>query len=156
RRRQAFAMAQQQLAGAKADLDLLNSGAWEADKVVARAAIDQAEAQMQTVKTEIERTIVRASVAGEVLQVNVRPGEYVGSTPGQGFIVLGNVDRLHVRVDVDEHDIPRFRSGASAWANPRGDAKQRHRLSFVRVEPFVIPKKSLTGNTGERVDTRVL
>jgi hypothetical protein len=26
----------------------------------------------------------------------------------------------------------------------------------VRVEPFVVPKKSLTGDTTERVDTRVL
>jgi hypothetical protein len=26
----------------------------------------------------------------------------------------------------------------------------------VRVEPFVIPKKSLTGDNTERVDTRVL
>jgi hypothetical protein len=29
-------------------------------------------------------------------------------------------------------------------------------LNFVRVEPFVIPKKSLTGDNTERVDTRVL
>jgi hypothetical protein len=29
-------------------------------------------------------------------------------------------------------------------------------LSFVRVEPFVVPKRSLTGENTERVDTRVL
>jgi hypothetical protein len=29
-------------------------------------------------------------------------------------------------------------------------------LKFVRVEPYVIPKKSLTGDSTERVDTRVL
>ena len=29
-------------------------------------------------------------------------------------------------------------------------------LEFVRFEPYVIPKKSLTGDTTERVDTRVL
>ena len=46
--------------------------------------------------------------------------------------------------------------GAKARANPRGDANQFHQLSFVRIEPFVVPKKSLTGNTGERIDTRVL
>ncbi|MFN9739877.1 MAG: hypothetical protein ACK59R_15320, partial [Pseudomonadota bacterium] len=27
---------------------------------------------------------------------------------------------------------------------------------FVRFEPLVIPKRSLTGNSAERVDTRVL
>lgn len=158
RRRQAYEMAQQQELAAKADLQLLKSGAWEADKAVARAAIVQAEAQLEMVKTEIERTIVRASVAGEVLQVNVRPGEYVSNVPGQGqsYVVLGNVTQLHVRIDIDEHDIPRYKIGSSAQANPRGDANQFHKLSFVRIEPFVVPKKSLTGNTGERIDTRVL
>lgn len=158
RRRQAYEMAQQQELASKADLELLLSGAWEADKAVTRAAIAQAEAQLQMVNTEIERTIVRASVAGEVLQVNVRPGEYVSNMSGQGqaYVVLGNVTQLHVRVDIDEHDIPRYREGAKAQANPRGDAKQFHQLSFVRLEPFVVPKRSLTGNTGERIDTRVL
>lgn len=155
-RQKAFEMAQQQLAAAKADLRLLQSGAWEEDKILARAAITQAEAQLNMVKTEIDRTIVRASVTGEVLQVNVRPGEYVSAAPGQTFIILGNVGKLHIRVDIDEYDIPRFQPGALARANPRGDAKQQHSLTFVRIEPFVIPKRSLTGNTGERVDTRVL
>lgn len=158
RRRQAFQMAQQQDMAAKADLKLLMAGAWDADKVVAQAAIEQAKAQLQMVETEIERTIVRAPIAGEVLQVNVRPGEYVASSPGMGqaFIVLGNVTQLHVRVDIDEHDIPRFKTGANARANPRGDANQFYPLHFVRVEPFVVPKRSLTGSTGERIDTRVL
>jgi HlyD family secretion protein len=29
-------------------------------------------------------------------------------------------------------------------------------LTFVRIEPYVVPKKSLTGENTERVDTRVL
>ena len=29
-------------------------------------------------------------------------------------------------------------------------------LTFVRIEPYVVPKKSLTGDNSERVDTRVL
>ena len=29
-------------------------------------------------------------------------------------------------------------------------------LTFVRIEPYVVPKKSLTGDNTERVDTRVL
>ncbi len=29
-------------------------------------------------------------------------------------------------------------------------------LTFVRVEPLVVPKRSLSGGVSERVDTRVL
>lgn len=155
-REQAFQQARSRLAKAKAELDLLKAGAWSFDKLVAAAAVTQAKAQVEQVRTEIERLVVRALVDGEVLQLNVRPGEFVGAPATQALVVLGNVDRLHVRVDVDEHDIPRFRPGQSARATLRGNASTSYPLTFVRVEPYVVPKKSLTGDNTERVDTRVL
>lgn len=38
----------------------------------------------------------------------------------------------------------------------RGDTEQEIALRFERLEPYVIPKRSLTGDAMERVDTRVL
>ena len=38
----------------------------------------------------------------------------------------------------------------------RGNPEISFPLQFVRVEPYVIPKRSLTGQNTERVDTRVL
>ena len=38
----------------------------------------------------------------------------------------------------------------------RGEASHSYDLRFVRVEPYVIPKKNLTGESTERIDTRVL
>ncbi|HWC89944.1 MAG TPA: hypothetical protein VG433_09820, partial [Pirellulales bacterium] len=56
----------------------------------------------------------------------------------------------------DEHDIPRFQPGLAAKAALRGSPQEVYPLKFVRVEPYVVPKKSLTGDNTERVDTRVL
>ena len=39
---------------------------------------------------------------------------------------------------------------------PRGNLQEKYLLEFVRIEPFVVPKKSLSGSNSERVDTRVL
>jgi multidrug resistance efflux pump len=156
RRTQAFRMAREQLVKAEADLALVKAGAWEPDKAVARASVEQARSQVEQTRTDIERLTVRALVDGEVLQVNVRPGEFVGAPAGQALVVLGSVKRMHVRVDVDEHDIPRFQPGAIARAALRGDPNRTFALGFVRVEPYVVPKKSLTGDNTERVDTRVL
>jgi multidrug resistance efflux pump len=156
RREMAYRVAKEQLARARADYNLLKAGAWEPDKAVARAAVTQAKAQIEQTRTDLDRLVVRALVDGEVLQVNVRPGEFVGAPPSQALIILGSVNRLHVRVDIDEHDIPRFRRGAPARAVLRGEPAREFRLSFVRVEPYVVPKKSLTGDNTERVDTRVL
>jgi hypothetical protein len=38
----------------------------------------------------------------------------------------------------------------------RGNPELKVELEFVRFEPLVVPKKSLTGDATERVDTRVL
>ncbi len=155
-RREALAAAEATLARATADLDLLRAGSWEYDRDVTKAALARAEADAAKIEVEIDRLVPRALVAGRVLQVNVRPGEFVGTPPNQPLVILGNIDRLHVRVDIDEYDIPRFRKEASAVAVPRGSLQEEYPLSFVRVEPFVVPKKSLTGDATERVDTRVL
>jgi hypothetical protein len=96
-------------------------------------------------------------VVAEVLQVNVRLGEFVGAPPATAaLVVLGNVNLLHVRVDIDEYDIHRFRADAAARASLKGQPRTCFPLRFVRVEPYVVPKKSLTGDNTERVDTRVL
>jgi multidrug efflux pump subunit AcrA (membrane-fusion protein) len=155
-KQQAVRFAEASVGKAQADLDLLEAGSWRYDMDVTRAAVKRAEAEAEKIETELDRLVVRALVAGRVLQVNVRPGEFVGTPPNQPLVVLGNIATLHVRVDIDEYDIARFDQAAPATAFPRGNLQERYPLEFVRVEPFVVPKKSLTGDTTERVDTRVL
>jgi hypothetical protein len=38
----------------------------------------------------------------------------------------------------------------------RGDNTRAFPLQFVRVQPYVVPKRSLSGDNAERVDTRVM
>lgn len=157
KRRYAVEAAEARLARAKADLLLLEAGSWEADVAVAEADVARAEAEAQAARVEIDRLTVRTFTPGEVLQVNVRPGEYAQSgTLAQPLILLGNLDKLHVRVDIDENDAWRFTPGAPAVAYLRGHPETRTDLRFEYVEPYVIPKRSLTGDSTERVDTRVL
>jgi multidrug resistance efflux pump len=123
----------------------------------AAAQVAAASAQVKSVETQIERSTVRAPIDGEVLQVKIHVGEYapagVTVTP---LVLLGRLKPLNIRVDVDEHEAWRVNPGAKAVATVRGNADLRTPVSFVRFEPFVLPKKSLTGDSTERVDTRVL
>jgi len=155
-KRYLYEAAQQQVAEAEADFALLKAGAWEPDKEVARQAIREAKAEGERIRTEIERAIVRAPVDGEVLQVNVRKGQTVGLGDNSPLVILGNTRELHIRVDVDEHDIPRLRTDTPATAFARGAAAQPVKLAFQRVEPYVIGKRALSGSNTERIDTRVL
>jgi multidrug efflux pump subunit AcrA (membrane-fusion protein) len=157
RRRLAYEAAQARLAEARTALALLKAGAWAADVTVAKTEVAQASAQLKAVETDIERLTVRAPITGVILQNKVRLGQFAQCGPlNAPLMILGGVDPLNVRVDVNEEDAWRVRAGAPAVASPRGEGLQRIPLDFVRFEPYVIPKISLTGDSTERVDTRVL
>jgi HlyD family secretion protein len=126
--------------------------------VIDEAALELAKAQVHQVNLEIERRTVRALVSGQILQIKTHLGEFApGGAVNPPLMLLGKgAPQLHVRVDIDENDAWRLRTGALAVAFVRGNPELKTPLQFVRIEPYVIPKVSLTGQTTERTDTRVL
>ena len=123
----------------------------------AKARVLQAQSQVEAVETTLERLNVRAPMDGEILQVNIRPGEFAMAGPtSTPMLVMGNLDQLHVRVDIDENDAWRFRPNGKAVAYLRGNRDFSTPLTLAYVEPYVVPKRSLTGDSTERVDMRVL
>lgn len=133
------------------------------DVAVARAQLAASKAQLVSADTAlqriallIERLTVRSPRDGSILQVNVRTGEYAATSPKSPAMIVGDIDKLQIRADIDEQNAIRVRPGQAAFAYLKGDPKVTFPLEFVRVEPYVIPKVSLTGASTERVDTRVL
>jgi HlyD family secretion protein len=134
----------QDVAVAKADLD------------AAKAQIVASEAAVTATNLLLDKLTVRAPRDGTILQVNTRVGEYASTQPKLAPIVLGDLATLQVRCDIDEQNAPKVRSDQPAKAFVKGDSLNSIDLTFVRIDPFVIPKQSLTGGSTERVDTRVL
>ncbi|MDB6121178.1 MAG: Secretion protein HlyD family protein [Pedosphaera sp.] len=120
------------------------------------ADIKAMEAQVESTKTTLDILMVRAPRDGTILQLNVREGEYAGTTPTEPLMILGETEKLQIRADVDEQNAPLVMANQPAIAFLKGDTKNPIPLRFVRIEPFVVPKRSLTGDSAERVDTRVL
>jgi len=168
-RQAAVQVAQAQVSGAQYEYDVDTSLSTEAVGSVnestkeryalrvAEAQLAQAEAELAASKTALDRLTVRAPLDGKVLQLNVRIGEYAMTGPLQEPLLLfGATSPLHIRTNVDENDAWRLYAGAAAIGYLRGNRAISTPLKFVRFEPYVIPKKSLTGDSSERVDTRVL
>lgn len=129
----------------------------EAKRETARAEMARVRAEIEATETEIREHSVCSPIHGQVLQVNIHSGEYaMAGISNEPLILLGDTSVLHVRVDIDENDAWRFNPKGKAVAVLRGNAEVQFPLHFVRVEPYVLPKRSLTGETTERVDTRVL
>jgi HlyD family secretion protein len=152
--------AEAELERAEADLARLRRGAWEHDLRIAACEHDEARAKLELVEVELDRLVVRAPADGLVLAVGVRAGEFVTAGTSRDSadapVTLARSGSLQVRVQVDEEDASRIAPGARAEAYVRGRVRQRVELGFVRIEPRVVPKRSLSGATTERVDTRVL
>jgi RND family efflux transporter MFP subunit len=124
----------------------------------AKVAIAQADANIEVAQSYIERSTLRAPTDGEVLQVKIRVGEVANLNPFNQLplITFGPVCPTNVRIDIDEEDAWRFKKGAPAMGYVRGNSSIRFPLTFVRLEPLLVPKQSLTGSTSEQTDTRVL
>jgi multidrug efflux pump subunit AcrA (membrane-fusion protein) len=120
------------------------------------ANLKQAIAQRDEITILLDRLTVRAPRNGTILQVNVRAGEYATPGSSEPLILLGEIQRLQIRADVDEVNAPLVAPQASGVASLKSMAGTKIPLTFVRIEPYVVPKKSLTGENTERVDTRVL
>jgi multidrug efflux pump subunit AcrA (membrane-fusion protein) len=142
--------------------------------IIAKAGVENAKALLEAARAQVNESqvivdfyTVCAPLDCEIMQINTHPGEYAAanpltvssnspSTPSQALMLVGNVSRYHVRVDVDENDAWRFKKSEPAILFLRGNIQYHTELKFEYIEPYVIPKASLTGDPTERVDTRVL
>ena len=122
----------------------------------AQAALAQSQAELAASRTEKRRLTVHAPIGGEILQVNLRAGEFAAPGAALPPLLLGDTRTLHVRVDIDENDAWRVQPKARAVAYVRAGSDLSTPATFVRFEPMVVPKRNLTGGSTERVDTRVL
>ena len=137
-----------------AEVDMANR---RFDVDIKRAAVTSAAAQVKQIKIEIDRHTVKAPVSGRVFQINTRLGEFAQSgVVDPPLMVMGNDTHLRLRVNIDENEAWRVRAGARAYAYVRGNPSLGTALRFERFEPYVIPKTSLTGQSTERTDMRVL
>lgn len=142
---------------ADADLKKIQAGAWKPDLEIAELEIQQSEASMQSIKADLNRTVVRSPIDGIVLQIKVHEGEYPPPdslrTPA---MILGKTEPLYLRVSINQLDIPRFHQNSPATAYLEGDGHTPFKLEFVRIEPYLVNKLNLTNEVTEKVDTKVL
>jgi RND family efflux transporter MFP subunit len=140
--------------GAAEVLPQVERVAREQSAKVAGARVQRAAAQVDAALAQLHRETVRSPIDGTVLFVDVRTGEY--APPGGRRMAIGSIDPMQVRVDIDEVEFARFAEGGKAQASLRGVPGSSLPLRFLRVVPLVQPKRTLTGEAAERIDTRVV
>ena len=131
------------------------AGSRSEDVDQARAKVLGAAARRDEAKAQLERLTIRAPIAGEILQLKFRAGEYY--TPGgDPLIVLGDTRILRVRMDVDERDIARLALGANAFATASAFPDRRFAGKVVEIGKRIGRKNVRTDDPTERIDTKIL
>ena len=98
---------------------------------------------------------MRAPIAGEVLQVKYRAGEYYqpGADP---LVVLGDTRALRVRMDVDERDVARVAVGDVATLRVSAMPRKDFTGKVVELGRRMGRKNVRTDDPAERNDTKIL
>jgi HlyD family secretion protein len=148
-----FQQAKGEYLAAKARFKKVKHGAWQPDLKIGQTQVEQALAEMEAIKIEIDRTFITSPIEGNVLQIKIREGETLD--PSKTAIILGNIEELNLRVSIDQLSASKFHPESPAVAFKQGDTETEFPLKFIHMEPVMVPKKYLTNELNEKVDTQI-
>ncbi len=70
-----------------------------------------ARSDVSVAEAVLEKTRIRAPVAGTVLQLPAKAGEMVAPSPDQELVVLGDMSVVRLKAEVDEIDVSKIKVG---------------------------------------------
>jgi HlyD family secretion protein len=125
---------------------------------LARAKAELAGAQARLVESEalLAKTILRSPITGIILRKKLKTGESVSSKGDPPIVTLGEVNRLRIRVDVDENDVAKVRLGQAAWATATAYGDRKFTGKVVQIGQALGRKNIRTDEPSERVDVKIL
>jgi len=95
------------------DHELLQQGPDPDDVAMAQARLENAKASLEVAKASLDQLTLRAPFAGQVVKVDIYPGEAV--VPGQVLIIQGDLEHLRVETsDLSERDVSEVALGQKA------------------------------------------
>ena len=118
----------------------------EAGLIAARSEVTLAE-------SVLDKTRIRAPIAGKVLQINAKVGELVAPTPELALVVMGDMSVVRVRAEVDEYDVSKIKVGQRVFVKNNGYQNQEFEGKVAEIAPLLaLPRM---GSRGARRATDV-
>lgn len=119
------------------------------------AELESARARVQESEALYAKTVIRSPIDGIVLRRRHRAGESISRT-ADPILSVGNVDRLRVRVDVDEEDVARLKLGAPAFVTATAYGDQKFSGKVSRIGSALGRKNIRSDEPTERTDLKIL
>jgi HlyD family secretion protein len=139
--RNAHEVAAAQVKVAGKNLELAKLGPRSEQIQLARAQVAEGEASIVWWQTQLENAVIRAPVAGTVLERLIEKGEMVttGYVSGRGaksaLVSIADLKDLEVELDINESDIPRVRVGQECSLAPESYPDKIYRAVVREIAP---------------------
>jgi HlyD family secretion protein len=139
--RNAYDVAAAQVKVAGKNLELAKLGPRAEQIQLSRAQVAEAEASIAWYQTQLENTVIRAPVAGTVLERLIEKGEMVttGYVSGRGaksaLVSIADLKDLEVELDINESDIPRVRVGQECSLAPESYPDKKYQAVVREIAP---------------------
>ena len=75
------------------------------------SALQASRSDVAVAEALLEKTRIRAPVAGTILQLPAKTGEMVAPSPEQALAVIGDMSVVRLKAEVDEHDVAKIKVG---------------------------------------------
>ena len=151
-----LALANERIANAQALLELANAQSVEQQVALSKAQVDAAQTRLELAKAQLDKLSLKAPFDGEIVTVNVQPGEWV--ITGQPAVILADFGALLVETtNLTEIDVVQVSLGQSvqvaadalpgveilgtveaiseAFQDVRGDITYKARIRLEETDP---------------------
>ena len=109
--RKTLSNAREQLQQRRAELAKFEADAPTVVPTELEGQFAMARIDLRGAEAALDNLIVRAPIAGTVLQINIRAGELASPSAPQPLVVLGDISKLRVRAEIDERDYGEIKVG---------------------------------------------
>jgi len=103
--------------------------------------LNVARGDLRVAVAELEKLTIRAPIASTILRVDVKAGELAAPSSPQPLLLLGDLSRLRVRAELDEHNIGKIKVGDTATVRTDAFRGQTFAGKITAIAPLIRPAR---------------
>jgi HlyD family secretion protein len=121
--------------------ELINLGPRREQIDALRAQVQQAEGTLAWANVQLENTVIKAPIAGTILERNVEKGEFVttgfvGDKGAKGYVVsMANLNELQVELDINQNDFAKLTSTQPGIVTTDAYPDRKYQGAIEEVSP---------------------
>ncbi|MEZ5842523.1 MAG: efflux RND transporter periplasmic adaptor subunit [Hyphomicrobiaceae bacterium] len=120
------------------------------------AALASARSELTLAEIALDRHRLRAPLAGRIIELNAKAGEMASPTQPLPHVVIGDLDGLRLRAEVEERDLAKIRIGQRVLARSTAFPDQTFEGKVASIAPALGPPRLAARGPRKPSDVDVL